>query len=126
MKKHTGFTLIELMIVVAIIAILAAIAIPMYQQYVAKAQLAAAFAEIRPGKTTVETVVHPSAAPPSTPHWQPTVLPRSPARFPVLLWSTARSSAWTATRPASGPVTEALSKNATALPDASVRRQLWP
>lgn len=60
MKKHTGFTLIELMIVVAIIAILAAIAIPMYQQYVAKAQLAAAFAEIRPGKTTVETVVQDS------------------------------------------------------------------
>lgn len=60
MRKVQGFTLIELMIVVAIIAILAAIGLPMYQMYVAKSQLAAAFAEIRPGKTTVETVVQDS------------------------------------------------------------------
>lgn len=60
MRRNSGFTLIELMIVVAIIAILAAIAIPMYQDYVAKSQLAAAFAEIRPGKTTVETIIQDS------------------------------------------------------------------
>jgi type IV pilus assembly protein PilA len=57
-QAQKGFTLIELMIVVAIIGILAAIAIPAYQDYVAKSQVTAALAEISPGKTQAEVLVN--------------------------------------------------------------------
>ena len=50
-----GFTLIELMIVVAIIGILAAIAIPQYQNYIARSQVSRVMSETSAVRTAVET-----------------------------------------------------------------------
>lgn len=55
--NQEGFTLIELMVVVAIIAILAMIALPQYQKFSAKATMSAALAELTGAKISAEAMI---------------------------------------------------------------------
>ncbi|TLX57419.1 hypothetical protein DN826_08255 [Stutzerimonas nosocomialis] len=57
MKANKGFTLIEIIVVAAIIGILTAAAIPLFQDYAAKAQVKRAVAELNAYRTPIETAL---------------------------------------------------------------------
>nr|AAA53558.1 prepilin [Moraxella bovis] len=63
MNAQKGFTLIELMIVIAIIGILAAIALPAYQDYISKSQTTRVVGELAAGKTAVDAALFEGKTP---------------------------------------------------------------
>lgn len=59
---RNGFTLIELMIVVAIIAVLVGVVTPIYQIYVARSQIMAAIGELQGAKSQYELIINNGSA----------------------------------------------------------------
>ena len=76
MRRHSGFTLIEVMIVVAIVAILAAVALPSYSDYIRRGKVMDAVSGLSDMRIRVEqwfqdnrTYAGACAAPASSPHF---------------------------------------------------------
>jgi len=65
-----GFTLIELMIVVAIIGILAAVAMPAYQDYTIRAKMSEVILALSACRTTITEIYQSGGSPPGVNNWQ--------------------------------------------------------
>src|SRR5579862_219262 len=113
-RQENGFTLIEVMIVVAIVAILAAIAIPSYQDYITRGRIVEATAGLGDGRAKMEQFFqdnrqYPTATPgcvvaPTAATTGSTVQLTQLQNFLLSCASTANTYTITATGNAGGPM----------------------
>jgi type IV pilus assembly protein PilA len=68
-RMQQGFTLIELMIVVAIIGILAAVALPAYQDYTIRAKMSEVLLAMSSCRTSITEVYQTGGTPPGAGNW---------------------------------------------------------
>lgn len=68
-RMQQGFTLIELMIVVAIIGILAAVALPAYQDYTVRAKMSEVMLAMSACRTSITEVYQTGGTPPGAGNW---------------------------------------------------------
>jgi len=68
-RTEQGFTLVELMIIVAIVAILTGVALPAYQDYTVRAKVSEVILAMSPCRTSVTELYQSGGAPPGEGNW---------------------------------------------------------